>query len=696
MACHRDGAGFSTCVSPYSLTSLTFGLHTFSVRTIDAAGSNGPAATFTWAVAPTGGGDTTPGPTLISSTPTDGSSATSYSSTYLLPSDRSVVWSGVTITHDSDAAIALPGGTGQTLAIIYPVTANGLYTINATINDGLHTPVVVTTHFTIWNPPAPDPAATGTIEAPPTAVTAAPAVVGTLESSDGASTVTWPAEIVPTTGMVVSIDPLPVAASTGTFQIVQAPVGQAETGFSVGTNVINVTVRQNGNNTGGDTTMVHTFIAPIVIHMDTLDPADVPATSQDGITWRPIPEIYSPTLYPGTTDGFLRTATGVDIYTLHLTQFALLKDTKPPTAPDKITATLNGTDVTVRWSPAEDNSGSMAYYTLWIDGKDAKVLGGYVYEYTLGPVSKPDTHLYRVQATDGAGNSGPGSAAITGVPDLTGMTVAQAKDAVEARGFTVGTITNADKGTKVATQSPAFPGYGVVGSNIDFTLAVPEVRQPLALKVTGSHRIDTNIRHYVAARVSVNQAATVTATLMDAKKKTVAKWMRSVKAGVWILQYQLPSGLASGSYKLTVAATTANDRKAYTVPVQIKSGTFPVVGRAKVIVVGDAKGHSSLALKVEPNMEVVVTSDSRVFDVAGSSRNVAVIVVDVDAQGVKMIHNLHIVFPSVRIVAVTSHASDAVAAKRYGATYVVIGTSTPGATGAFVSAAVQTIVANKS
>jgi DNA-binding NarL/FixJ family response regulator len=111
-----------------------------------------------------------------------------------------------------------------------------------------------------------------------------------------------------------------------------------------------------------------------------------------------------------------------------------------------------------------------------------------------------------------------------------------------------------------------------------------------------------------------------------------------------------------------------------------------------VLVVGNDAGKTKLALKLEPNMEVVVTSDSSVFDVAGSSRNVAVIVIDIDDQGVAMVHNLHTLFPAIRIVAVTAHASKAEQAKAGGASAVVISD----APSAIVQAVVETIVANKS
>ena len=68
------------------------------------------------------------------------------------------------------------------------------------------------------------------------------------------------------------------------------------------------------------------------------------------------------------------------------------------------------------------------------------------------------------------------------------------------------------------------------------------------------------------------------------------------------------------------------------------------------------------------------------------------IVIDVDQQGVAMVHNLHTVFPAVRIVAVTAHASKAQKAKQGGASAVIVSD----APSAIVTAVVETIVTNKS
>jgi hypothetical protein len=49
--CQLDKSSSSPCTSPTSYGSLASGQHTFSVRAVDAAGNQSPAAQFTWTIA---------------------------------------------------------------------------------------------------------------------------------------------------------------------------------------------------------------------------------------------------------------------------------------------------------------------------------------------------------------------------------------------------------------------------------------------------------------------------------------------------------------------------------------------------------------------------------------------------------------------------------------------------------------------
>ena len=143
-----------------------------------------------------------------------------------------------------------------------------------------------------------------------------------------------------------------------------------------------------------------------------------------------------------------------------------------------------------------------------------------------------------------------------------------------------------------------------------------------------------------------------------------------------------------------MVAITDGSRQAYTVPVTVTKGQAPVVAGAQVIVVGDSSGQSKLHLKLSANVKVTVTADGRVFDVTGASRRAAVLVVDVDRQGVNLVHNLHIVFPSVKIVAVTNKPGNVVRAHKFGASAVVYGSPTTASS--IVSGIVNALLTKKS
>jgi hypothetical protein len=373
----------------------------------------------------------------------------------------------------------------------------------------------------------------------------------------------------------------------------------------------------------------------------------------------------------GQTDGYVWENGVLTVYTMHLTVFALLSDHTPPSAPQNVGVGISGGEIVMRWEPATDNTGQIQYYSIWMDGQAVKVLGGKTFEYYVGPAVTGDTHVYRVQAIDGSGNGSALSTAFTGVPSLVGLSVQQARDILTSRGFTVGSIANAASGGAVISQKPAAPGYAEVGSSIDLTLN-SVLRAPLALHVVGTKHLNLLTRHFTAVRVQVNMSATITAKLMM-NDKLVTSWTRNVKPGTWILRYTLPQQLAPGNYKLTVSALSGGERKASTIRLQVKNGQVLLGGKARVLVVGTATKSMKL---VVPKAKVTMTPDSKVYDTAFWSRNVAVVVVDVDKQGLALVHNLHTVFPTVRIVAVTNHPANAQKARRYGASAVIIGGNT--------------------
>ncbi|HSL43821.1 MAG TPA: ExeM/NucH family extracellular endonuclease [Anaerolineales bacterium] len=131
--CDLDGAGFSSCASPQSYTSLSDGSHTFQVRAIDGAGNQDPTpASFTWTV------DTTaPSVTVNQASGQNDPTGTS-------PINFTVAFSEAVTGFDS-SDVVLSGTAGATTAVVtgsgttYNVavssmTANGTVTASIPAN----------------------------------------------------------------------------------------------------------------------------------------------------------------------------------------------------------------------------------------------------------------------------------------------------------------------------------------------------------------------------------------------------------------------------------------------------------------------------------------------------------------------------------------------------------------------------------
>ncbi len=94
-------------------------------------------------------------------------------------------------------------------------------------------------------------------------------------------------------------------------------------GFAVGSTIIQLTVTDAAGNP------VTQFAKPLRLRISASEADNVPAYSQDGTSWRPIPRLTSLPLPPTQEDGyFVNTDGSIDIYTRHATFFGLVKATK--------------------------------------------------------------------------------------------------------------------------------------------------------------------------------------------------------------------------------------------------------------------------------------------------------------------------------------------------------------------------------
>lgn len=208
-----------------------------------------------------------------------------------------------------------------------------------------------------------------------------PPTVGSVNSGDGLATANWPAEAF-TTAVAVTLTP--------------TATPPAPNGYGV-----QLTAVETDNQAP-----ISGFGAPIVVHL--LKPATglEPAFSTDGVTWTPVPKLGSDGLQGQTLTGYTLDPDGtVEFQTLVAGYFGLIADTKPPT---QVTATgkLLPSGLYLRWPPAADDGG-VASYTVLRNGLPIQTLTPAARSavvrtpgYGLGPQT-----VYRVQATDAAGNT---------------------------------------------------------------------------------------------------------------------------------------------------------------------------------------------------------------------------------------------------------------------------------------------------
>jgi Domain of unknown function (DUF1906) len=232
--------------------------------------------------------------------------------------------------------------------------------------------------------------------APTTGTPAPQPQAGTLTTSDGQATVTWPANALPA-GATVAATPTTLPADTD--------------GFAAGSYVLQLTVR---NAKGSAVTRLG---APLQVVFATPQQAAIPAITSDSKTWQPL-SAQAPTGLPAgaTTSGYSRGTDGSVTVTLAApAAIGLLRDIAPPTPPAGLQGRFVGGKLVLAWQPATDNAGSVAAYDISLNDQSLTTVSG----ATTASVRSfyPHGHsIFRVTASDAAGNTSPPSTAVTVVP----------------------------------------------------------------------------------------------------------------------------------------------------------------------------------------------------------------------------------------------------------------------------------------
>jgi hypothetical protein len=464
-------------------------------------------------------------PRLVSSSPADGSTIASASSIALTATET---LASVDTPRLDGSPTPAPTLSGATAAFATGALADGPHTLEGWLSDDAGQSRRFRVDFTIYV------ASSASADAPPVSKSTDSTTTTVLTSVDSTSTVTMPAGAYappasnPSDWLVVTIDPTP-SGSLPTAALAPGAV------------IVDVVARWA---IGGS--VQHDFNAPIEILLsNTTGSLVVPATLQAG-QWRPLPALpgSDTTLPGGWSDGFYRASDGIHLLTRHLTLFSLLRDFEPPTPPRDFAAEVAADGVTLRWLKGTDDASGVAGYTLYVNGSAFAAFDAEQYETKLGQILPGDTREFSLSEHDGVGNESARTTAFVVLPELVGRTADEGRDALGARGLTVGTITERASSAPAGTiLEPAGVGLRLKGTAVDLVVAAgggPQTK--LSFSVSGTTRIAASART-VSARLKLTKSATVVAALHGPKKLKLYTWNLKAKAGASTVKLRIPDGV---------------------------------------------------------------------------------------------------------------------------------------------------------
>jgi large repetitive protein len=579
-ACSLDGAAFSACSTPKSYSALADGSHTFQVRATDTAANTDPSpASYTWTV------DTTPPVTTIGPT-TPPANTPSTSATFDLGSNEA----GSTFQCSLDGGAYAPCSTPATFG---------------PLADGAHTFAVRAT----------DPA--GNVDTSPAVYlwsidNVAPGTPALVAPADATSTNTLPL-------LKASFADATAGGDTGTvtFQLCSSAAPAGTTCAPLIQSATSATLSSGGtaswtpgalpdgtyhwqaratdaagNQSGWSAThsfQLDTSVPAVPAIVSPADGAWVPRIQLEGTFSKPSfagtgqlefrvcsdamclgvvrggfsdtlvnggKTSWSPSTQPG--DGLwywqARSHDSAGNASAWSASRALHVDSVAPGKPLHFNGVVAGDGLTLRWDAPND---TVANYVVFVNGAPWKNLGSTELEVKLGAFDASDARTFSVVAVDRAGNVGTMSPALVGVPNIVGMSWADAEHAAAARGLQLkpDVAPFASVPSLVATQDPPAPALVAQGSAVPVKLAAAKGAR-LAVRVRPGHVSCRRAACVVRLRVELSLSAHVRSRLLTGRGRVLKRGvLGSLHAGANTVRVAMPKRLAKGAYRLVLDAT---------------------------------------------------------------------------------------------------------------------------------------------
>jgi hypothetical protein len=303
-----------------------------------------------------------------------------------------------------------------------------------------------------------------------------------------------------------------------------------------------------------------------------------------------------------------------------------------------------------------------------------------------GPVKANDPRIFRIVQTDPTGNTSSPSKGLRVLPDLSGMSDAQARAALTQLGFVIGNVqlVTAPGVTPGTIAAPTGLQAAAEGASINLFVASNGAQTRLAFSVVGTRTVKASSGGRIAVRVNVTKRSTVVATLYNprSQKQVLKLWNFAARAGVSIMQLKLPPTASKpGHYRLVWIARASREQISRTVIVQVVGTAKPAVKTKQiaVVLVGGSSIRNGLAAGLQQvhGRVLSTTDENATFLLAGNTDlNIQAIVVDADKYTLSFVHDLRTVFPNVPIVTLTDDPSKLARSVDAGAT-VALTHSTP-------------------
>jgi hypothetical protein len=346
-------------------------------------------------------------------------------------------------------------------------------------------------------------------------------------------------------------------------------------------------------------------------------------------------------------------------------------------APSNFRGTIEADgSLTLRWTPATNADGEPYPTVLYVDDFATQSFQPGDGEVNLGAFDAADMRTFSISSTDDEGHVSPMTARLRSTTLLTGRSLDEAAAILANRGFELGAVS----GTGTAVVAPRAALLAELGAKIDLELGQPgdAPQTRLVFKVVGTKKHSPATRKFIALRLQTTRASQVTAALLTPRGERVYRWRFAVKAGTVIKRLTMPPQVRKpGKYRLVFTVQSSRDSVKKTIvveimpkklPKQVKPNRRPV----EVVLTGGSSMRRDIAASVGKGLRVTAALDEDTWTLTGStSRNVQVVLVDVDRFGLELVRDLRLVFPSIRILALTNDPRRLAQSIRAGATLAV-------------------------